>query len=473
MTEKAKTIDPQLQKKAQNLFNSGFAAFERHNYEMAIELLYQSLEIDPSSFRVRKFLRAAALQRYVKSKPNSLGAMFAELRATGATMKAERALKAGKTDEALLASEKALETAPLSLKCMTLAAKCAMAAGQPETATMILDTGRQAAPDNEPLLYTLAETYGEAKDYAKAREIYAELLGRHPQDGKLVTLLKNTEARMTMAGGWEEVVNSNKQEGFRELIKNKDEANKLDMKNKANVAEGSDAEAMIAEQKAKIEKEPRNLNYYRGLARIYQQLKRYDEAVQTLEAARKINSADPELDRMLTNVSILAYDARIDALIQEGRAEEAEQLRNERNQFVFDDLVQRVERYPNDLRLRFELGQQYLMYEAHDDAIQQFQMSQRSPKERTLSLYGLSKCFRAKGQRDMAVMQLETALDQLQVMDDTKKAVLFDLGELAEEAGDYEKAFKLYKEVYGADIAYKDIADKMERIYKLRQRPQA
>ena len=132
----------------------------------------------------------------------------------------------------------------------------------------------------------------------------------------------------------------------------------------------------------------------------------------------------------------------------------------------------RVERYPNDLHLHYELGQQYLMYEAYDDAIEQFQLSQRAPKERTASLYGLASCFRRKGMRDMAVMQLETALDQLPVMDDMKKAVLFDLGEIAEETGDIERAFKLYKEVYGADIAYKDIDAKMQRIYKLRQEQQ-
>ncbi|MBR3087276.1 MAG: tetratricopeptide repeat protein, partial [Kiritimatiellae bacterium] len=312
-----------------------------------------------------------------------------------------------------------------------------------------------------------------AKEWKKAREIYSALLGKHPQDGNLVTLLKDTEARMTMAGGWEDVVNSDKKEGFRDLIRNKEEASKLDMKNKATVAEGDDAEALIADQKAKIAKDPRNINYYRGLARIYQQLKRYDEAVEALTQAREINSSDPELDRMLTNVSIQAYDSKIEALIQQGKSDEAEELRASRNQFVFDDLVQRVERYPNDLRLRFELGQQYLMYDAYDDAIQQFQLSQRSPKERTLSLHGLAKCFRAKGQRDMAVMQLETALEQLHVMDDTKKAVLFDLGEMAEEAGDIEKAFKIYREIYGADIAYKDIDAKMQRIYKLRQEKQA
>ena len=463
------TIDPQLQKKALNFFNNGFAAFERGNLDMAVELLLRSLEIDPTSFRTRKFLRAASLQRYVKTKPSPLKIKLSEIASLGAAMKSESLLKAGKINEALVASEKLVEASPLSVKNLSIAAKCAMAANQPDVAAMLFETALQADLGNEAIMTKLAEIYCQAKQWSKAREIYSALLGKHPQDGRLVTLLKDTEARMTMAGGWEDVVSSNKKEGFRDLIKNKEEASKLDMKNKATVAEGDDAEAMIADQKAKIEKDPRNLNYYRGLARIYQQLKRYDEAVETLKKAREINSADPELDRMLTNVTILAYDSKIDALVQAGKPEEADELRATRNQFVFDDLVQRVERYPNDLRLRFELGQQYLMYDAYEDAIQQFQLSQRSPKERTLSLHGLAKCFRAKGQRDMAVMQLETALEQLHVMDDTKKAVLFDLGEMAEEAGDLEKAFKIYREVYGADIAYKDIGEKMERIYKLRQ----
>ncbi len=472
MDTSEKTIDPQLLKKAQNYFNNGFAAFERGNLDMAIELLYQSLEIDPSSLRTRKFLRSAALQRFLKTKPSSLSLKLAELRTIGSQMKLEGLMKKGDTIAALLLSEKILEQAPLSLKCLSLATKCTISANQNDVTSMLLETALQADMNNEDLMTLAAKTYTDLSEWKKAREIYAVLVSKHPQNGNLVTLLKNTEARMTMSAGWEDVVSSDKKEGYRDLIKNKDEANKLDMKNKATVQDGDDADAMIAEQKAKIQKEPSNLNYYRGLARIYQQLKRYDEAVETLTAARGINSSDPELDRMLTNVSILAYDAKIDGLTQAGRHDEADALRAERNQFVFDDLVQRVERYPNDLRLRFELGQQYLMYDAYDDAIQQFQLSQRSPKERTLSLHGLAKCFRAKGQRDMAVMQLETANEQLHVMDDTKKAVLFDLGEMAEEAGEIEKAFKIYRELYGADIGYKDISDKMERIYKLRQQQQ-
>ena len=471
MPEQTPQLSPAQQKRFQNLFNKGFAAFERGGLDMAIDLLYQCLEIDPGNYRARKFLRMASLQRYTKKKPGSFAASIAELGGLGASMKAAAALKAGKFAEAILAAEKALLAAPLSVKYETLAAQCCAAAGFHDSAALILESGLQVDMQNEALMKALIDSYSNCGEWKKAREILVVLVNKHPQDGTLVARLKDVEARMTMDEGWNDVVNSNEKEGYRKLIKNKDQAAKLDMANKA-VAAGDDAETLIEEQKAKIAKEPRNLNYYKGLARIYQQLKRYDDAVAILEKARELNPSDPELDRHLTMAKTQSYDARIEALQAAGDADGAQALTDERNQFVFDDLVSRVERYPNDLHLRYELGMQYLMYEAYDDAIQQFQLSQRAPKERTASLYGLASCFRQKGQRDMAVMQLETALDQLPVMDDMKKAVLFDLGEIAEETGDVERAFQLYKEVYGSDISYKDIEKKMERIYKLRQEQQ-
>ena len=461
--------DSATQKKFQNLFNKGFSAFERGNLEIAIDLLYQCMELEPTSFRVRKFLRAASLQLSTKAKPSSIKLKLAELGAMPAYMKASMLHSSGKINEALLASEKLIEQAPLCAKYVILASECAMAAKEEETAVMLLETAFQVDMKDETIMHALADLYISIEDWHKAREILAALVNRHPQDGVLLAKLKDTEARMTMAGSWDEVAKSDEKEGFRKLIKDKGTAEKLDMQAKA-VVTGNDAEAIIAEQKAKIERDPKNLNYYRALARVFQQQKRFDEAVDTIEAARKINSADPELDRLLSVVRIQSFDARIETLRAENKKAEADALQTERNQYVFDDLVQRVERYPNDLRLRYELGLQYLQYKAYDEAIQQFQLSQRSPKERSASLHGLASCVRAKGQKDMAIMQLETALEQLPVMDDMRKAVVFDLGELAEESGDIERAFKLYKEVYGADIAYRDIDKKMERIYAMRKK---
>ena len=455
--------DPQLQKRLQNLFSKGFAAFERGNLDMAIDLLYTCVELSPGFFRARKFLRAACLQRFTKNKPNPVVCKLAELGAFPHFAKAHGLLRSDKNGPALLAAERLLRRAPLSVKGVCLAADCAVAAGELESAVMYLETALQVDMQNPDLMLHLAKTYRAGEQWAKAREVLNVLVNLRPLDARILHLLKDTDARLAMAGSWDNAKGGD----FRQLIKDKDTSGKIDMQNKA-VITGSEADILIAEQRAKIEAEPKNLNYYRGLSRLLQQQKRFDEAVEVIQAAREINPTDPELDRNLSSLRIQAYDVRIEAARAADDAATAETLEHERNQFVFDDLVQRVERYPNDLRLRYELGQQYLLYESYDDAIQQLQLAQKSPRERNDALYGLARCFRLKGQRDMATMQLETALEQLPVMDEMRKKVLFELGELAEEAGDIEKAFTIYREIYGADISYRDISDKMERIYKLR-----
>ena len=221
--------------------------------------------------------------------------------------------------------------------------------------------------------------------------------------------------------------------------------------------------------RSRIAQEPRNINAYRALVRLYRQNKRYPEAIATIEEALAINTADPELDRVLSELRVLDFDTRIAAAREAGNTDAATALTAERDRFVFENLLDRAKRYPNDLRLRYELGRQHFERGELDEAIQQLQIAQRSPKERNDALYTLARCFRGKGQTDLAVMQLETALEQLPVMDDARKQVLFELGEIAEAAGDTNRAFELYKEIYGSDIAYRDIGEKMTRLYKTRQ----
>ena len=79
MPEQTEQLDPAQQKRFQNLFNKGFAAFERGSLDMAVDLLYQCLEIDPGNLRARKYLRMASLKRYTRKKPNAFSAGLAEL----------------------------------------------------------------------------------------------------------------------------------------------------------------------------------------------------------------------------------------------------------------------------------------------------------------------------------------------------------------------------------------------------------
>ena len=56
---------------------------------------------------------------------------------------------------------------------------------------------------------------------------------------------------------------------------------------------------------------------------------------------------------------------------------------------------------------------------------------------------------------------VETARDQLPMMDDLKKKVVYQLGLCAETQGDLEKAYQYYKDVYSADVGFEDLSERM------------
>ena len=449
-----------LAQKAQNFTNRGRQALEAGRYELAVEMLSEALACTPDTLETRRLLRAAQIANFRQNPPG----FMAKMKCMTMRSKILSLAKKGQGVEAMVEAEKLLTINPLDPDNIEAAVKAAEAAGKPEAAAISVEAAYSCNQNDANLLERIAAYYMAAKRYDKARDAYVKLSQLKPGDQRVLQLLKNAEAQTTMSSGWTDSVG--KKGGFQNLIANKEQAKKLDQANKAMVV-GSDAEALIAEKKAQIEKEPGNMNMYRALARIYMQNKRFAEAVQTLEQAQTINSADPELDRMLSTVRAADYEARIEALRQEGKEEEADALEVEKNQFVFDDLATRVDRYPNDLHLRFELGYQYYIYEYYDDAIQHLQLAQKSPKDRLQALYYLAMCFLKKGQRDMAVMQLETARDQLPMMDDLKKKVVYQLGLCAEEAKDYEKAYNYYKDVYSSDVTFGDLNERMLNIGKL------
>ena len=454
-----------LAQKAQNFTNRGRQALETGRYELAVELLTEALNCAPDTLETRRLLRAAQIAKFRQSPPG----FMAKMKCMTMRSKVLALAKKGQGAEAMAEAEKLLTINPLDPDNIECAVKAAESAGKPEAAAISVEAAYSCNQNDANLLERIAAYYMAAKRYDKARDAYVKLSQLKPGDQRVLQLLKNAEAQTTMSSGWSDSVG--KKGGFQNLIANKEQAKKLDQANKAMVV-GSDAEALIAEKKAQIEKEPGNMNMYRALARIYMQNKRFAEAVQTLEQAQTVNSADPELDRMLSTVRAADYEARIEALRQEGKTEEADALEVEKDQFVFDDLATRVDRYPNDLHLRFELGYQYYIYgdqdpSFYDEAVQHLQLAQKSPKDRLNALYYLAMCFLKKGQRDMAVMQLETARDQLPMMDDLKKKVVYQLGLCAEESGDYEKAYNYYKDVYSSDVTFGDLNERMLKIGKL------
>ena len=445
-----------LAQKAQNFTNRGRQALETGRYELAVDMLMEAVSAAPDILETRKLLRAAQIANFKKNGKVGFGAKLGYMMAR---QKILGLVKKGKGVEAMAEAEKLLCQNPLDADNIEAAVKAAEAAGKAEHAAISVEAAYECSNKDPSLLERVATYYTMAKRWDKVRDAYQKLSEMKPGDQRVMQLLKNAEAQATMNSGWTETVG--KKGGFQALIANKEQAAKLDAANKA-VVTGDDAELLIQEKLKQIEAEPKNMNARRALARIYIQGKRFYEAIDVLQQAIEVSGTmDPELDRMLSQTKVQYYDQQIEALRANGQEDDAVAMEGDKNQFVFDDLAARVERYPNDLHLRFELGKQYFTYGYYDDALTHLQLAQKSPKDRLWALYYLAMCFLAQDQVDMGVMQLETARDAIPTMDDLKKKVVYQLGLCAEASGDLEKAYQYYKDVYSSDVGFEDLSERM------------
>lgn len=447
-----------------DLFNRGFAAFERGNLDYAIHLLSQCLVKEPGLLQARRFLRAAELRRRKDSGGNVVTRLVSTLTSLPVYLKAMGQVKAGKPDQALIAAEELLKIDPMKRAFIRIFVEAAARANLPEAAIQTLEVARDRYPGDIRILNWLGTLYQKVGRTRAARECFESLSELTPNDPDAMKALKDAMALDSMnTDGWQE--SSDAGGSFRDMIRDTAEAELLEKEAKA-VRSEKDIDALIEDVSSRMEAEPANMNYYRSLGRLYAQKMMFGEAVAILEKGKEVNPSDPEIDNSLNAIRTQAFDHRIADLRTAGDTDGAAAVEAEKKAFAFENLKERVRRYPNDLRLRYDWGMMLYEHSRLNEAIQQFQLSQKNPKFRVRSFYYLAMCFQAKEQYDMALDQLTRAAGEIVTMDDMKKEITYRMGEVAEAMGDEVAAAGYYKAIYQVDIGYKDVANKIERAYR-------
>ena len=126
---------------------------------------------------------------------------------------------------------------------------------------------------------------------------------------------------------------------------------------------------------------------------------------------------------------------------------------------------QRMEQYPSDIRIRFELAKRLFKAKLYDEAIPLFQQTQNEGRHRTESRLHLGRCFIEKGFAAQAVSILSTAMETLEnKMDDTAKDLNYWLGRALEADGQIPEAKKAYGQLIQLDYNYRDARARLEAI---------
>jgi tetratricopeptide (TPR) repeat protein len=208
------------------------------------------------------------------------------------------------------------------------------------------------------------------------------------------------------------------------------------------------------------------------LGELYHACGRYDDAIeQYTRVAEGIGAMDPAVDKSIEKSATAKIDAEIETLsAATANSAKVEELKKNKLNYQLECAIKRVNAYPNDNQLRYDLALLYFNYHFIDNAIEQFQYARKNLQRKVTCMVYLGRCFLVKEHYDMAIEQLTAALAEMLVMDKAKKEALYYLAKTYEATANPEKALENYKEIYQADVNYLDVALKVQDYYNSKKK---
>jgi len=456
----------EIPRNLRELYAKGKAAFERNNLDYAITILTGVLAQEPAFYEAREALRATQCKRGKKS------GLFKRLLSSAHPkyVQAQAVWRKNPT-EAVRLLEEVLNQDPFNAAAHRLLAEAAMAADLPKTAVLSLEIVRKNNPDDRETAVKLARALGKLGQWARAESLLAAMVNKRPDDLELADELKEVAAKRTLEeGGYDKLADG--QGSYRDILKDEKEATLLEQEQRSHKDEDA-ASRLLAEYESRLREEPNNLRLLRSVAELYAERKEFDKALAYYNRLQQMEARDPSLERAVAALYAKRFEEELAQLDPNAPdyAARKEAILKQKQEFLLADARRRVERYPNDPHLRFELGQ--LLYEAGQtrEAIEQFQKAQASPSLRIRSLYHLSLCFMRRGMHDLAARSLQNALKEKTEMDGEKKELLYTLGLAYEKMGRREEALEQFKLIYETDIAFRDVAERVDAYYAAQENP--
>ncbi len=460
----AEITETELSPALRPLWLKALSAVQMNNLEYAVSLLQAVLKDDPAFLEGRMILRKCEIQIYSKTEKKK--GLFGS---SGNSMGIMKLASPAKKDPAgtLPLIEKELEKDPLSDAANELLFETAIRLELYETAAFALETIRKHKPENVKLLHRLAEHYLSREMPAKATEVYNDIIKQAPNDSVAIKGAKDASARASMKKQrWDENTS------MRDLMRDASENEELEKSSRS----GLTLEQLEARRDKVIDKynaDPNNLATAKELGALYEQLEDWANAYTFFHWAHTLSNGDIALSTKSAQMRDRALETELKALEVAVAANPedvqlAEQLAQNRSLRLAEQVAEakgRVDQNPTDPQLRFELG--YALYRSGEftAAIPHLQQATRNPHIRTKVLLLLGRTFRSKNMFDLAIKQLTDALADLNVMDSTKKEVLYEKGLIHHDMGDKVAALDAFKQIYEVDYGYRDVAERVESSY--------
>ncbi|WP_230849387.1 tetratricopeptide repeat protein [Planctopirus limnophila] len=443
---------------ANEWWKKGTEAMSRQNWDFAIEMFGNAVQFFPEFMNYRQALRGVEEKKYGNNKT---GARMVFLKVNSLRGRVKKARTAKDWAEMDKAAEEGLALNPWDGQFNHDVGECCRERGFEEVATWAYEKAVQSEPENKTFLISLADIYEQRGNYQGAVGIYQRLAKLEPLNGSYRSKITQLGASQTIdRGGYEKAKDTQE-------MKRGYEHDRLA---KAEEADGPGM-SVEADLQRQIRKEPENIGHYVKLAEYYRKEGKFSEQAEILKKGLEVSN-DPNLREQWEDVEILLTKRQLEQLrdaAEKGDANakaKAAEIAKELIAREVDVFTRRIDRYPADLKIKFELAERYFRLKKYPQAIPLYQQAANDPRHEATVLVNLGKCFLAESRNDLARRQFEKAVTKLNFQDtpDPYKECHYILARLYEQSKDNTKAENHYNEVLAVDYSYKDTRERLEKI---------
>ncbi|RPI89284.1 MAG: tetratricopeptide repeat protein [Planctomycetaceae bacterium] len=447
---------------AADCWRRGNEAIAKENWDYGIQMYFTAVKLIPDNLMYRQSLR---FTEYKKYNNNGTGATMASMRSMGSKGSVKKSRMTKNWQAVDVAAEEGLQVNPWDVGFNGDVGDAAKAQGFPEVAIFAYEEALKKEPTNKEINMSLAEVLEERGEYKRASDCWRRILKLEPTNGTARSKITSLDAKGVMdRGGYEGA------EGTRGVMAPHEVARRMGTDGKA----GGPGSSPIADMERAVRKDPTNRDQLMKLADLYRREGRLEDAEQQLLKSLELSGGNINVREVLEDVQLDLMRKAVTVAQEQFRADTADESKKQRAVAMSTELLNReveviaarVERYPQDMRMKFELATRLMKQQKWATAIPLLQQSRSDPRVKGEALVNLGKCFQYDNKEQLARRQFEAAIPEIthEAHPELFKDLFYFLGRLCEKSGDKPAAEEYYQKVLEVDYAYRDAVTRLNSL---------
>ena len=460
-----------MQNAAREWYRKGHEALQKKNFVYAVECFGTGVRMQPDNVVYRQ-TRHGSLERMYDN--NGTGARLASVRLVGIRGRIKKSRLKKDWSAVDQAAEEGLYLNPWDAQFFADVGESAVQRKAREVAVYAWSRAVKYDLNNIAYNRSLGHVLRETGQYKEARDCFRRIYEADPTDSEARSMMSQLDAESVMDRGGYDVAETTRdvvaqQETQVDAYEADRQARRGQQANAAAPGESDESDLRHA-----IRKDPDNLNHYLRLAEYYRGQRQLTQSVELYEQV---------LERAPHNTDVLELKEDVELDILRDRLADADELfrrhpdkarvketvATRRAELVareIEILEPRIERHPQDMKMRFDLAERFRRTKQYHKAIPLYQQSSADIRLKEDALVWLGECFVRSGKLPLGVRQFDKALESLNASDkpDPFKLAHYWLGRIAEKGDRCDDADHHYTEILSVDYGYRDVQVRLEQL---------